>query len=138
MSCLLEHDIFITNKFSLFVLQNRKVRDIIEITNRCLRKAAVEMKNFMLIFVICLTVYFGHGILNMEASNVPMYKQQVIVHSGDTLWSIASRWTEKDEDVREVLYRIQQENPLNSKAFLQPGQRIIVPVRASNEVLVRK
>lgn len=96
------------------------------------------MKNFMLIFVVCFTVYFGHGILNMEASSVTMYKQQVVVHSGDTLWSIASRWTEKDEDVREVLYRIQQENPLNSNAFLQPGQRIIVPVRASNEVLVRK
>ena len=96
------------------------------------------MKKFMLIIIMCLTVYFGHGIINMEASDVPMHRQQVIVHSGDTLWAIASRWTEKNEDVREVLYRIQQENTLKGTAFLQPGQKIIVPVRASNEMLAQK
>ena len=96
------------------------------------------MKKFMLIIIMCLTVYFGHGILNMEASDIPMHRQQVIVHSGDTLWAIASRWTEKNEDVREVLYRIQQENTLKGNVFLQPGQKIIVPVRASNEMLAQK
>jgi nucleoid-associated protein YgaU len=51
----------------------------------------------------------------------------VVVHTGDTLWSIASEWTDKGEDVREVMHRIVEENDLKTK-HVYPGQTIIIPV----------
>lgn len=98
-------------------------------------KGGWEMKKIIMMIMICLTIYFGQGMLNMEASTVAMQEQLVVVHGGDTLWNIAARWTDDNEDVREVLYRIQQKNKLSGKAFLQPGQRLIVPIKASNEML---
>lgn len=91
------------------------------------------MKKILLVLLGALVICSCYGVLDMEASTVPMHKEQVIVHSGDTLWTIAGRWTNKDEDVREVIYRIQQENKLGQASFLQPGQKIVVPVRAAGQ-----
>ena len=96
------------------------------------------MKKIMMILMLFSAVYFGQGILNMEASTVPMQQELVVVHSGDTLWTIATRWTEDNEDVREVLYRIQQTNKLQGNGFLQPGQRIIVPIKTRSTMLAER
>lgn len=96
------------------------------------------MKKIIMIITMCLTIYLGQGIINMEASTAAMQEQLVVVHTGDTLWNIASRWADDNEDVREVLYRIQQKNKLSGKAFLQPGQRLIVPIKAGNEMLATR
>ena len=40
----------------------------------------------------------------------------------------SSRWAEDDEDVRAVIYRICEANGLQN-TDLQPGQKIMVPVR---------
>ncbi len=96
------------------------------------------MKKIIMILMLFSAVYFGQGILNMEASTVPMQQELVVVHSGDTLWKIATRWTDDNEDVREVLYRIQQKNKLQGNAFLQPGQRIIVPIKTRSTMLAER
>lgn len=94
------------------------------------------MKKIFLVLLGALVICSCYGVLDMEASTANMHKEQVVVHSGDTLWNIASRWTEKGEDVREVIYRIQQENKLDSTAFLQPGQKITVPVRTAGQAMI--
>lgn len=50
----------------------------------------------------------------------------VYVSSGDTLWSIADKYT-NNGDVREMVYRIKKLNNLNS-SNLYPGQQIEVPL----------
>lgn len=51
----------------------------------------------------------------------------VTVHSGDTLWSIASGFTRSDGDVEATIDRITAANHLGS-APLQPGQHLRVPL----------
>lgn len=96
------------------------------------------MKKMLLALLVCLTIFSCYGVINMEASTLPMHKEQVTVHKGDSLWAIAGRWTEKDEDVREVIYRIEQENKMTDSDILQPGQKIIVPVRAEREMVAQR
>ena len=51
------------------------------------------------------------------------------VSAADEIYTnIASRWAEDDEDVRAVIYRICEANGLQN-TDLQPGQKIMVPVR---------
>ena len=51
-----------------------------------------------------------------------------ILYTGDTMWAIADRWADQDEDVREVIYRICETNAL-ANTNLKPGQKLLVPVR---------
>ena len=57
------------------------------------------------------------------------YNQKVTVHSGDTMWIIANRWSDDKEDVREVMHRICEANNLKSK-HVYPGQILTIPVKA--------
>ena len=97
-----------------------------------------HLERILALAIICLAIYSAYGVIQMEASTANWHKEQVVVHSGDTLWTIANRWTTGDEDVREVIYRIQEENKLTGTAYLQPGQRIIVPIRVDEDMLAQK
>ena len=44
------------------------------------------------------------------------------------MWDIAADWSGRDEDIREVILRIQKENKL-SGSDLAVGQRLVIPVR---------
>ncbi len=51
----------------------------------------------------------------------------VQVQYGDTLWTLARKYGDPEQDTREVVFRLQEANGLES-ADLQPGQRLQVPV----------
>lgn len=53
---------------------------------------------------------------------------RITVHSGDTLWEIASAHAPAGADIREVVFRIRRANNLRT-SVLQPGQVIVIPVR---------
>ena len=57
------------------------------------------------------------------------YNQKVTVYSGDTMWTIANRWSDDKEDVRDVMHRICEANNLKSK-HIYPGQILTIPVKA--------
>ncbi len=50
----------------------------------------------------------------------------VVVHPGDTLWSIAAAHAGGNADVQELVDRISEANGLQASA-LQPGQRLRIP-----------
>lgn len=54
---------------------------------------------------------------------------QHTVEAGDTLWSVAARYTSAEEDVREVIWRIREDSGLDRNKPLQPGQLLIVRVK---------
>jgi len=66
--------------------------------------------------------------MTVSASPEIYEKQVVTVHTGDTLWDIAADWSGKEEDIREVIMRIQKENKLTG-SDLFVGQRLVIPVR---------
>ncbi len=66
---------------------------------------------------------------NTKYVSPEIYEKQVVtVHTGDTLWDIAADWSGKEEDIREVIMRIQKENKLTG-SDLFVGQRLVIPVR---------
>jgi len=51
----------------------------------------------------------------------------VTVHPGDTLWGIASRFSDGNVDIRHVVRTISELNGLEG-SIIRPGQGILVPV----------
>ena len=81
------------------------------------------MKKLTAIVMAVFLLYSGYVFGTVSAADEIYTTRTVTVYSGDTMWDIASRWAEDDEDVRAVIYRICEANGL------QPGQKIMVPVR---------
>ena len=86
------------------------------------------MKKLITVIMASLLLYSGYVLGTCAAADEVYTTKTVTVYSGDTMWDIASRWTEDGEDVRAVIYRICEANGLAS-TDLQPGQKIVVPVR---------
>lgn len=86
------------------------------------------MKKFLLAFVLGAMLSGGFTYMTVSASPEIYEKQVVTVHTGDTLWDIAADWSGKEEDIREVILRIQKENNLTGSG-LSVGQRLVIPVR---------
>lgn len=86
------------------------------------------MKKFLLAFVLGAMLSGGFTYMTVSASPEIYEKQVITVHTGDTLWDIAAEWGGRDEDVREVILRIQKENNLTG-SDLAVGQQLIIPVR---------
>lgn len=90
------------------------------------------MKKIILIVLTILLGASSYGVLHMEAAVPAAYHKEIVrVYKGDTLWSIASKRTRDGEDVREVLDRIVKANKLDLTRHIQPGQKLIVPTKAT-------
>ena len=86
------------------------------------------MKRFLIAFLLGALMSGGFTYMTVSASPDIYEKQVITVHTGDTLWDIAADWSGRDEDIREVILRIQKENKL-SGSDLAVGQRLVIPVR---------
>jgi len=86
------------------------------------------MKKFLLAFVLGAMLSGGFTYMTVSASPEIYEKQVITVHTGDTLWDIAAEWSGKEEDIREVIMRIQKENKLTG-SNLSVGQQLVIPVR---------
>ncbi len=96
------------------------------------------MKRMLGLLLIALLGISCYGVLSMEAVPAYFHKQTVTVYTGDSLWSIASRFTGEDEDVRAVIDRISRENHLGPNDVLQPGQKLLVPVKTTEARLASR
>lgn len=69
-------------------------------------------------------IYIGHT-AGKEAKQL---KEQHIhyVQEGETLWDIASGIASDEEDIRQVIYEIQDVNNISGTDDLHPGQRLII------------
>jgi nucleoid-associated protein YgaU len=63
--------------------------------------------------------------MHLYAAGAQRYST-VVVHPGETLWSIASAHTAQGADVEETIDRITEANHLQA-ATLQPGERLRIP-----------
>jgi Tfp pilus assembly protein FimV len=83
----------------------------------------------LLVVVAALLVAFAIGVFVTAAGSVATQEPEptriVQVHSGDTLWDIASQLA-ADGEVRPMMERIERLNALDS-SVLQAGQRLVVP-----------
>ena len=86
------------------------------------------MKRFLIAFLLGALMSGGFTYMTVSASPEIYEKKVITVHTGDTLWDIAADWSGRDEDIREVILRIQKENKL-AGSNLAVGQQLVIPVR---------
>lgn len=84
------------------------------------------MKAFLIGFCCACLLYSGYNFVFGE--DYAYREAVVVVKQGDTLWDIARAHATGDEDVREVLYRIQASNDLKT-LHVYPGQVLKVSQR---------
>lgn len=90
------------------------------------------MKAFLMGFCCTCLLCAAYNFLFVEK---PVYRETVVVvKSGDTLWQIASAHTTENEDVREVLYRIEDTNNLQT-LHVYPGQVLKVKQRVPHNAV---
>jgi LysM repeat protein len=57
--------------------------------------------------------------------------QVVYVSQGDSVWSIAAKYTSDKDDIRKLITAIQQLNGLNKDMAIYPGQALKIPAKAT-------
>lgn len=98
------------------------------LANEKFQKTIVKICLFVLVLSIFL---FETDIAITRASNftfASINNRQVHVISGDTVWSIAAKFTSKDQDIRKLVVAIRQANQLSNDAAIFPGQILTIPV----------
>lgn len=88
----------------------------------------VNKKRFVTVIMTCLVVLFATVSVISSAASIntsPSYTN-FIVHRGDTLWSIASKYVPEDMDIREYINEIEKANPI-SNSFIAAGQELKLP-----------
>ena len=53
----------------------------------------------------------------------------IYVKSGDTVWSIATKYVSDRDDIRDLTQAIKQLNGLNSNTQIFPGQMLKIPTK---------
>jgi LysM repeat protein len=82
-------------------------------------------KKFLFLFITILLISFT-AIIKASGHSKPELVY-VTVNPGDTLWEIASDYTNSGKDVRKTIYEIRKYNKLDT-AVIIPGQEIAVPL----------
>lgn len=84
------------------------------------------IKTRILVLVITLALIAVPIMVNAQDTQESQYIT-VVVHSGDTLWAIASEYTDSNKDIRETIYNIKKANNMDG-GMIVPGQELLVPI----------
>ncbi len=79
---------------------------------------------------VCLALACSIGISLGHTAGEETHNKEIqriyCVQPGETLWDIAGSITGDDEDIRQVIYRIQKENNIADNEDIRPGQRLVI------------
>lgn len=86
-------------------------------------KGLARILAFTALILVCWAI--GSPLAESRTSQ-PELLPAITVEKGDTLWGIALRIAEPDQDIRDVVERLVKLNRMNSPA-LTPGQTLFLP-----------
>lgn len=90
------------------------------------RRRALRNTALLLLAMVAAVIIGAWWGAEQRHAQLPEATAVVQVAAGDTLWGIASGLAQPHEDVRELIYQIQELNGLASSE-LAAGQRLVVP-----------
>lgn len=76
-----------------------------------------------LVIVFSLPALWGSKVF----TSTPLRYDKVVVHRGDTVWSLVSRRVANGDDVGEAIYQVSQINHLAANTQLEPGRVLLLP-----------
>lgn len=83
------------------------------------------------VFLTAALLAAGYGTYAYASIPSPqMMEYRVTAQSGDTIWGICRRIVTDRDDLSEVVWRARRDSGIEDAADLQPGQVVIVKVRA--------
>ncbi|WP_179090119.1 LysM peptidoglycan-binding domain-containing protein [Paenibacillus sp. FSL H8-0548] len=96
--------------------------------SRLVKRHVLKIIVCAVVFVLLFTSFLLMG--TYASSNNPVEaakgEQSIIVHTGDTLWDIAKRYSDGSQDVRYIIFMIKDRNQLQTSQII-PGQKLIIP-----------
>ncbi len=84
--------------------------------------------------VITLLALIVFTIMNLQGAYSSAYTietEDYWVKQGETLWSIAQKYTPDGYDIRKMIYEIKQLNEMDT-SMIYSGDKILIPVIADN------
>ena len=81
----------------------------------------------LVLLVVVVAVWVGTRVANATSNDPRFSERTYVVHSGDTLWSVANQVYSGDHDTRQLVYRIERRNHL-AGADIRPGDKLILPI----------
>lgn len=87
------------------------------------------MRKRKLILLAAAAVLIGAIWAKASAPEPELVTYHYTVEAGDTLWSVAAKYTSDEEDVREVIWRIRTDSGIGRSEYIQPGQKLVIRVR---------
>ncbi|WP_440337866.1 LysM peptidoglycan-binding domain-containing protein [Megasphaera sp.] len=81
----------------------------------------------ILTFSFAASLCLGIGYAGWQAMASPDVKlTYYVVEPGDTLWDIADKYREDDQDIRDAYTDIAKTNNLRADQDIYPGQRLLI------------
>jgi Tfp pilus assembly protein FimV len=81
----------------------------------------------LLVAVALVAVGAGVRVADAASNGRAYCEHTYLVRAGDTLWSVASRTYSGSHDPRQLVFLIEQRNPLTN-ADIRPGEVLILPI----------
>jgi cell division protein YceG involved in septum cleavage len=104
-------------------------KNVYEISNRKFVIASrARFRIFLAVVIIALAITMT-AVIGRPAADAVTEPQTVsyTVESGDTVWSIAEEYTSDEDDVRQMVYNICEENNIDDSSITE-GQKLVIPL----------
>ncbi|MTI61168.1 MAG: LysM peptidoglycan-binding domain-containing protein [Firmicutes bacterium] len=95
-------------------------------TKNTYKRSLPKKKHFKKALFISAVIFLLLFINLVSYGSKTLVMEKVIIKKGDTLWSIARNYNDRNDDLRKIVNKIKKANSLES-VILQPGQEIKVP-----------
>lgn len=69
-----------------------------------------------------------------DTTTTQLVEYRKTVSAGDTVWSICSKIATDKEDMGKLVWQVMKDNHIEDPANLQPGQLIVIHVKAAREL----
>lgn len=85
-------------------------------------------KSLAVTIMIAISTLAAGVVANSTDDNLVEYRKEIA--AGDTLWDVCAKVASNKDNLQELVYNTMKENNVSDPGSLQPGEEIIIRVKA--------